>query len=67
MPYHGEAVPDPEAVPVVWALRDVHVLAVHGHHVGARLAHHAPGDAQKKWGNQHIFNGYEHVTWRCTP
>jgi hypothetical protein len=38
--YHEEAVSNPEAVPVVGAVRDVHILAVDGQHVSVHLAHH---------------------------
>ena len=40
--YHDEAVSYPEAVPVGWTVRHVHVLAVDGQHVRVHLAHHAP-------------------------
>jgi len=42
--YHCETVSDPQALPVVRALGDVHILAVDGHHVGLNLADHAPRD-----------------------
>ena len=40
--YHSKAVAHPERLPVVGALWDVHVLAVHGDHIGRHLAHDTP-------------------------
>ena len=41
--YHDEAVPDPELLPVLRALGDVHGLAVDGEGPRRRLAHRTPG------------------------
>ena len=40
--YHSKTVAHPEPVPAVGTLGNVHVLAVHGDHVGLGLADNAP-------------------------
>lgn len=43
-PYHKEGVPDPEAAPAQWTLRDGDVLAVHSNSLRGCLTHRAAAD-----------------------
>jgi hypothetical protein len=58
--YHEEAVSNPEAVPVVGAVRDVHVLAVDGQHVRVHLAHHASEKEENFTSGQRSRYSYTH-------
>lgn len=47
---HEEGVPDPEASPAQWALRDGNVLAVHSNGLRGRLTHRAAADVLRDLG-----------------
>jgi hypothetical protein len=45
--YHEEAVSNPEAVPVVGTVRDIHILAVNGQDIRVHLAHYTSENQEK--------------------